>query len=284
MAYKRIDLTGQRFGKLIAVSINTEKEAKGSTTYWNCVCDCGNTTVASTSNLRQGNKLSCGCIRKNDLTGKRFSRLLVLERSNEKYKTKNGKEYPNSIYVCQCDCGNIIHCLGGNLLKGRTTSCGCFQKDCTSKRFSKHGMRRSRLYNCWVNMRSRCNNQKNKAYKNYGERGITVCNEWDNSFEEFMKWALSNGYSEELTIDRIDVNGNYCPNNCRWATTEQQANNQRKTIRIEISGIEKSLKQWTNFMGWKYGTYTARHVNGREPFTKEEICLIQEKIRSENNG
>lgn len=281
MAFKRIDLTGQRFGKLIAVSMNTEKETHGSTTYWNCICDCGNITVASTGNLRQGYKLSCGCMRKNDLTGKRFGRLVVLERSNEKYKTKSGKEYSNAIYICQCDCGNIVHCHGGNLLKGVTTSCGCFQKECASKRFSTHGMRNSRLYNCWVNMRARCNDTNSKSYKNYGGRGISVCELWNNSFDEFMKWALSNGYSEELTIDRIDVNGNYCPENCRWATTEEQANNQRKTIRINILGVEKSLKQWTNYMGWKYGKHEARYRKGNHPFTTDEIEQIKSKLKKE---
>lgn len=282
MAFKRIDLTGKRFGRLTAISENNEVPRKGTSTYWNCLCDCGNTVIASTQHLRSGDKQSCGCMRKNDLTGKRFGRLTVLERSEEKYITKSGKEYPNAIYICRCDCGKIISCHGGNLLKGATSSCGCFQKESASKRFSVHRMRNSRLYNCWTNMRSRCNDKNNKSYHNYGGRGIKVCNDWNVSFVSFMEWATSHGYSENLSIDRIDVNGDYCPENCRWATTEQQANNQRKTIRIEILGIEKSLKQWTNFMGWKYGTYAQRYRKGNSPFKPDEIKLIEEKLRSDN--
>ena len=102
-------------------------------------------------------------------------------------------------------------------------------------------------------MKQRCYNQNNKSYRNYGGRGIKICDEWigQDGFSNFYKWAINHEYNDNLTIDRIDVNDDYKPANCRWATIEQQSNNQRKTVWIEISGNKKSLKQWTNFMGWK---------------------------------
>lgn len=279
MAFKRIDLTVEKFGKLTVIGLNDTLTAKSSGTYWNCSCECGNITVATTAHLRAGQKLSCGCMRKNDLTGKRFGRLFVERLANEPYITKSGKQYRNKVYICKCDCGNVVKCLGSNLTKGVTTSCGCYQKEVTSCRFSIHNMRQTRLYNVWSNMKSRCLNPKNKRFSSYGGRGICICKEWIDSFSTFSKWAMENGYSENLTIDRINVDGDYEPLNCRWVTKDVQSNNQRKTIRIEILGEIRSLKQWTNLMGWKYGTYSARYRKGKTPFSQKEIELIEQKLK-----
>lgn len=118
----------------------------------------------------------------------------------------------------------------------------------------KHGGKGTKLYEVWCTMRRRCNCPKVQSYKHYGGRGIKVCEEWQDDFLVFQKWAISNGYQEGLTLDRIDNNGNYEPSNCRWATMKVQANNQRTTLKIEYKGLTKTLHEWADFLGLKPNT------------------------------
>ena len=267
MSIKAIDLSGKRFGKLVVLERDFDTTGKCNAVRWKCKCDCGNVVSVIGANLKRGDAKSCGCARYNDLTGKTFGRWTVLEKSEKIGRIQT--------YLCKCQCGNTAKVPHSNLTRGKSTSCGCFQKELASKRFKKHGMRNTRLYSIYANMKARCYNEKNKRYKDYGGRNILMCKEWYESFETFKDWALANGYQDDLSIDRINVDGNYAPSNCRWATQEQQDNNQRKTILIEISGKKMSLKQWTNLMGWKYGTYSARNRKGKTVFTPEEIeCII----------
>ena len=160
-----------------------------------------------------------------------FGHLLVIEDAGA---SSSG----NSLWKCQCDCGNEVVVLGTNLRKGNTKSCGCTRKENLKKaniKRTKHGMFGTPLYCAWNNMKQRCFNTNSVLYKNYGGRGITVCEAW-RDFVAFRDWALSSGYEEGLTIDRIDNNGDYTPENCRWTTYKEQLNNTRRTSMVKFEG------------------------------------------------
>lgn len=188
-----------------------------------------------------------------DLTGQRFGALFVVERAGS---NASGK----ATWLCDCDCGKTIIVVGNKLR--RQKSCGCQRRAFLSE-FNKmtkttHGMRYTRLYKIWRSMKNRCSCSSWEDYKNYGGRGITVCDEWKESFESFRDWAFANGYSDGLSIDRIDVNGNYEPSNCRWATVKQQANNTRSNLYLEFNGEVKTAKEWADELGLNYNTLYSR--------------------------
>ena len=160
-----------------------------------------------------------------NLTGQRFGRLLVLERAGS---TEQGR----ACWICKCDCGEITVKQGKLLRNGHCKSCGCgeYENQCFSR--MSHGLSFTRLYNIWSAMKQRCYYSKHKDFYNYGGRGITVCSEWKNDFQAFYDWAITHGYADDLSIDRIDVNGDYTPDNCRWATALEQRLNQRPRKRV----------------------------------------------------
>lgn len=166
--------------------------------------------------------------RLDDLIGQRFGHLTVIGRA-ENRRSPSGSCCV--VWTCKCDCGNTKEVRANELRSGSTLSCGCYRK----QKHLTHGMRKTRLYNIWSNMLQRCTNTRHPAFLDYGGRGINVCPEWSGSFESFEKWALANGYTDNLSIDRINNDLGYSPENCHWATPKQQACNRRPRRKAVIA-------------------------------------------------
>lgn len=232
------NITGMKFNKLTAIKCIGSKDRSA---LWLCRCDCGNEVTATLRALQYNQKKSCGCDRKSkiDLAGKRFGKLLVLYKSDKKWR-----------WICKCDCGKLSEHYYYDLLNGYAKSCGCLKKE----RNLKHGQSQTRLYRIWSKMKQRCYNPNETCYERYGGRGVKVCDEWLNDFECFFDWAYSNGYTDKLTIDRIDVNGNYEPSNCRWADTYQQSRNKRSNRIYTYHGKTLCLADWAKEYGINYSS------------------------------
>lgn len=194
--------------------------------------------------------------RKVDYTGMRFGRWTVLG-SAPNHITKGG--YPVSMWDCICDCGTRRDVRGNDLRLGKSVSCGCFIVDNPTSR--KHGASNTHLYKVYYGLKARCENKNNKNYHHYGGRGIKICAEWSN-YEAFEAWALSHGYKEGLTIDRIDVNGDYCPENCRWITQREQTRNKRETVYLTAFGETMPLVEWAERYNINYATLSRRIKRG----------------------
>lgn len=184
-----------------------------------------------------------------DLTGKQFGRWLVKEYV--------GKEK----WLCICECGNQKIVKGRNLRSGESKSCGCLHKEIISRNSTKHGLTNTRIYKAWLNMKSRCYNPNVPKFKNHGGKGITVCNEWLN-FENFCKWSMENGYDAKLTIDRINNELGYGPDNCRWSTYKEQNNNTKQNHIISFNGKSQTIAQWADELGFVYNTLAERIRRG----------------------
>lgn len=209
-----------------------------------------------------------------DISGQRFGRLLAIKKDHSVWdkKTRRSENY----WLFRCDCGKEKVINKYSVLRGKTVSCGCFNKEKTVERNIKHGLfnTEKRIYGCWQDMKNRCYNKNRKKYKIYGGRGIIVCDEWKNSFSNFYEWAKNNGYNDNLTLDRIDSNGNYEPSNCRWATLKEQANNKRNNHKITINGITKNLCEWLEIYNICSGSYWRWKKNG---LSDEQIFLEEVK-------
>lgn len=192
---------------------------------------------------------------KQNLIGKRFGRLTVVSLYGKNDRREN-------VWECICDCGGKAFCSTANLKSGNSKSCGCLVKENMSKVAKKHGLRDTSLYDKWTNMKTRCFNPNAKSFDRYGGRGITVCEEWKNDFVAFYNWSIENGYNESLSLDRIDVNGNYEPSNCRWISMEDQAKNKRNTIRVEFDGEKRTLKEIAELLDEPLPNIRMRYYRG----------------------
>jgi len=193
-----------------------------------------------------------------DLTGKKFGRLKAVEFDREKTKRK-------AYWICECECGNIKTVRSDMLQSGNTKSCGCIKKEQDRINLTKHHshkMTGTRLYKSWQNMKSRCYNPNDKRYERYGGRGIKVYDEWLNSSNSFIEWALSNGYKDTLTIDRIDNDGDYEPSNCRWVDSKSQANNRESNIVVEYNNQEFTITELAELKGLPPALLFGRYERG----------------------
>ena len=189
-----------------------------------------------------------------DLTGQRFGRLTVIEHSH----SVNYRHY----WLCKCDCGKIKTIRGSHLKSGAIRSCGCLSIEELQSRATHHKTK-SRLYIIWNSMKKRCYQKNDIEYKYYGGRGITICDKWKDNFQAFYEWSIANGYDEnakrgECTIDRIDVKGNYAPDNCRWVDKIIQANNKTNNQLITYNGETHTIAEWSRIKNISYATIYAR--------------------------
>lgn len=174
-----------------------------------------------------------------NLQGQRFGKLLVLE--------EDGRYGTNVLWRCKCDCGNEVRVRTNSLISGNTTTCGCGRIES----ITAHGMTNTQLFNAWRGMKRRCQANNERCFKDYRGRGITVCEEWANDFESFKAWALANGYEDKprISLDRIDNDKGYSPDNCRWVTAKEQARNKRSNVFLEYNGERHCLAEWAEKLG-----------------------------------
>lgn len=232
-----IDLTGQKFNQLTVLYQDINRKY----IYWVCQCECGNIKSIEARALRKGLTKSCGCIRTPDLTNNRFGKLNVIKKLDQ--RDKFGKIQ----WECKCDCGGMINLPTGSLINHNTKSCGCLQSEVISEInkviHTTHGLSNSPEYGIWAAMKDRCFNPNNLSYNHYGGRGITVCDRWINSFENFYA-DMGLRPSDQHSIDRYpDNNGHYEPGNCKWSTDEEQCNNRNNNRLFNYNNETLSLSQ-----------------------------------------
>lgn len=182
--------------------------------------------------------------------GKKYNKLTCIGKDESK---------DSRYYLFQCECGNTKSIIAYNVVSGRTGSCGCVNR--AHPPHTKHGGRGTRLYNIWKSMRERCNNPNTNRHQAYHDKGVRVCNEWDD-FSKFREWSLENGYANTLSIDRINTSGDYEPSNCRWVTMKEQQNNRTTNVHITINDVTKTLTQWSEATGIKAATLWNRYKRG----------------------
>lgn len=183
---------------------------------------------------------------KRDLSGQRFGRWFVLGQDNDNQR--------RGYWICLCSCGKVLPVYGSNLMSGKTLSCGCYSSELKRKSHTTHGQCGTPLYGVYRGMLQRCYDKKHIDNKWYSQKGITVCDEWLSGFEPFYEWAMQNGYKQGLSIDRIDNDKGYSPENCKWVTPREQAQNRSTNLNYTLNGKTQCLKRWAEEFGIKYGT------------------------------
>lgn len=257
---KALQLAGTTFGKWHVKERDTSKKGRA---YWICECSCGRTVQSIPSGtLTTGSSVMCKqCANEKSLVGKTFGRLTVIKDSGE--RATNG----SILWECKCSCGKTSLVRGSELTGGRTKSCGCYSTDVLKKVATKHGLskvngKHTKLFRAWASMKQRCYNKNHASYKDYGGRGIDVCTEWREDFEAFHDWSIANGFSDDLSIDRIDNDKGYSPDNCRWVDAKTQIRNRRNTVTYNWNGSEYTLAELGELTGINKMTIKSRLNSG----------------------
>lgn len=262
---------GKKYGSLTVMAVDGRKCV--------CACICGSTTVVRATDLKRGAVKSCGCHKRAmarnrliNLKGRRFGRLTVVERAPNRGD--------KSMWLCKCDCGKSKVVAGYNLKAGKSKSCGCLSSEVTTRRNTKHGNADSPLYHIWSGIKRRTSSPKPQYYK-YSGRGIKVCEEWKNDPQSFIDWAMANGWRKGLEIDRIDVDGDYCPENCRFISKSENISRAQSCL-ISVDGITHSLREWSSIVGKSngWGSYNYRKYgeNGLIERIRRQINVLEAQI------
>ena len=261
---KKKDLIGQRFGRLIVIEEATPlyrngnvKDTRHRVRQWICQCDCGNTIIAQQNSLVHSKLSSCGCLGREklkNLVGMKFGLLTVISESERVYigKSKSCKR----TFICKCECGALKTVIYDNLMNGDVTTCGNPIHHTVIGDLAHH-----RLHGIWNNMQNRCNNSKSAFANIYHDRGIRVCEEWSiykYGYINFYNWAMENGYKDSLTIDRIDNDKGYSPDNCRWISNREQQRNKRNNRLLTLNGVTKCASEWAEELGININTIFKR--------------------------
>lgn len=259
------DITGEKYNMLTVKGFYGKENGKS---LWVCQCDCGKEKILSVDRLKK--EKSCGCIKRisnrEDLTSYENDDIIVVSF----FESRKGQSYWN----CKCKkCGEIIQRCSSNIKKGLAV-CKCVHYKKVSEEHKKFA-RDTSIYSIWTGIKTRCFNSNDASYKHYGQRGIAMCDEWKESFETFYYWALSNGYEDGLSIERKDVNGNYCPENCCWIKRSEQSKNRTNTIYATLNGETKRLFEWCEILKLNYHTvYNRIYKMGLSP---EDALIYKRK-------
>lgn len=249
---------GKIFGEIEVIKVDKDFFDKNKRKKYICKCSCGYEFSSFSHNFTVLTKCKKCKEKDGSILGKTYERLIVVE------EFKEGKIMKCK---CLCKCGNETTVRKSDLVCNKTKSCGCLSKEVKLKINKTHGMTRTRLHNIWTAMKQRCYYPNHISFNSYGGRGIIVCDEWKNDFMSFYNWAMENGYEDGLSIDRIDVNGNYEPNNCRWANNYIQSNNKTNNRYIKYNGEVKTLREWSDILGINYNTLRTQ----TKKYTLEQI-------------
>lgn len=261
---KFVNRLNERYGRLVVIR-KGPRVSSGSS--WICKCDCGTEVIVAASNLKNGQKKCWKCSaesKRENLTDKIFGRLKVIEFE----ESRLSKPY----WRCLCECGIEAVVSSQGLKSGQTQSCGCFGVERRRAATLKHGLSNHPLYDGWINMKQRCLNPDHKAYDRYGARGITVCERWM-VFENFAEDMLPT-WSRGMTIERVDVNGNYEPENCIWATRRQQSRNQERTIKVEVGGVLMTVPEAAEKYGINSHTLRQRWHRG---YRGDDLVVVRHR-------
>ena len=271
---RKIDISGLKFNKLTALEFSHYD--KRFYTYWKFKCDCGKEAIRQKCRVTNGKTASCGCARiKRYITQIKFNRLTAIMpvEGVRRYEYK---------WLFRCDCGREKIILKSSVLAGRIVSCGCYGKErrMASKGATKHNRTGDKVYYTWVGIKERCTNPNVEMFKNYGGRGIKVCDRWINSFENFLS-DMGEPPSAKHSIERIDNNGNYEQSNCKWATNKEQSRNKSNTKYATYRGVTKALLDWCEELNLSYNLMRDRLLKG---WTEERAFETSKFWRGERSS